>query len=228
MTVSLLNDALRFPDVNSAEEDGLVAVGGDLSPARLILAYGCGLFPWYDQPPILWFSPDPRAAIIPSELKVPRRLNRWLRGRHLELSLDRDFSGVLDKCASVPRPGQNGTWINQEMKDAYNQLHKLGFAHSCEAWLGERLVGGVYGVSLGGAFFAESMFFLEPNASSAALVYLTRQLERWKFSILDCQIQNPHLKRFGIGEWSRNLYLERLKQALLKPTKRGPWSFGSA
>lgn len=228
MTVYMLDSTLQFPDPNHAEKDGLVAVGGDLSPERLILGYASGLFPWYDQLPILWFSPNPRAAFAPSELHVPKRLERWLRGNRYQLSLDRDFQTVVARCSTVPRPGQDGTWINSEMIEAYNRLHKLGFAHSCEAWFENQLVGGIYGVSLGSVFFAESMFFLEPNASSASLVGLTRQLARWNFSILDCQIQNPHLKRFGVGEWPRSLYLARLRKALKKPTKRGTWRFESA
>lgn len=221
-----LDDSIAFPDPREAEASGLLAVGGDLRPERLLLAYANGIFPWFDEPPILWFSPDPRAAIRPREIRVSRRLERTLRSGQFALSLDRDFSGVMRHCAEVPRPGQDGTWITADMRQAYGRLHELGFAHSCEAWLEERLVGGIYGVSLGTAFFAESMFFLERDASKVAWVTLVRQLADWGFALFDAQIENPHLARFGVTGWDRERYLEQLRVCLTFPTRRGRWRLG--
>ena len=155
-----------FPDPARAEPDGLLAVGGDLSPERLLTAYAEGIFPWYSDPnPILWWSPDPRLVLEPAHLHVPRSLRKLLRGGRFRVTADRAFAQVIGRCAARERPGQDGTWITDEMRAAYVRLHELGFAHSFEAWEGERLAGGLYGVSLGGAFFGESMFAGRPDAS---------------------------------------------------------------
>jgi leucyl/phenylalanyl-tRNA--protein transferase len=178
MVVYRLGGEARFPDPDEAEPDGLLAVGGDLRPERLLEAYARGIFPWYERPPILWFSPDPRLVLRPAELHVARRLRRRLRQGRFTLRCDHAFGSVARACARVRRSGQRGTWITPEMLDAYGELHRLGFAHSCEAWEGDELVGGLYGVSLGAAFFGESMFHTRSDASKAALVALVWQLAR--------------------------------------------------
>jgi leucyl/phenylalanyl-tRNA--protein transferase len=212
-----------FPPVEEAE-NGLLAVGGDLSPGRLLLAYASGIFPWYDEEqPILWHSPDPRMVLLPAELRVPRSLRKRVRQRPFEITLDRAFERVLEGCARVPRPGQDGTWITSEMRDAYAELHRLGYAHSAEAWRDGELVGGLYGVSLGAAFFGESMFALEPDASKIAFVTLVDTLREWEFQLLDSQVYTDHLARFGAVEWPRERYLGALARALDRPTRQGRW-----
>ena len=223
MPVFRLDHRLVFPPVELAQ-DGLLAVGGDLRPERLLLAYSQGIFPWYGKDlPILWHSPDPRMVLFPEELVVNRTLRKQLRRRPYELRLDTDFSGVLEGCAAVPRPGQNGTWLIPEMITAYQRMHELGFAHSAEAWLDGQLVGGLYGVSLGGCFYGESMFARAPDASKLAFVALVRQLEAWGTTLIDCQVHTEHLERFGAREIPRGEFLEALHAALELPTRRGRW-----
>ena len=224
MAVYRLRDDLAFPPPSHAEPSGLLAVGGDLSPERLLRAYSLGIFPWFEEPPILWFSPDPRMVIERSRLHVSRRLARTLRQERFRLSLDHDFEGVIRACADAPRHGAHGTWITPEMIEAYTRLHALGFAHSCEAWEDDTLVGGVYGVSLGRAFFAESMFHRVRDASKAALVTLVWQLEAWGFTLFDCQLPTAHLRSLGATECPRRNFRRRLARALQGKTRRGPWA----
>lgn len=225
MPVFRLDERLVFPPVHLAE-DGLLALGGDLSPERLLLAYSQGIFPWYaENLPILWHSPDPRMIMTTRDLIVQRSLRKTIRRRPYELKMDTAFAQVLEGCSSVPRPGQAGTWLIPEMVDAYTKLHELGFAHSIEAWQGDTLVGGLYGVSLGAAFFGESMFARAPDASKVAFVASVRQLDAWGIGLIDCQVHTEHLERFGAYETSRLGYLELLKIALDEPTRRGTWSF---
>lgn len=226
MPVYLLGDEILFPPVDYAE-NGLLAVGGDLSPERLIAAYSQGIFPWYSEgEPILWHSPDPRFVLSTEWFRAPKRLERARRAeRRLRLSMDEAFEEVIEACSKAPRPGQGGTWITDEMKAAYAELHRLGFAHSVEAFRGEDLVGGVYGVSLGGAFFGESMFARASDASKLAFVALVEQLVRWKIDLVDCQVETPHLARFGARVVPRARYLEILRRELVKPTRRGRWKF---
>jgi leucyl/phenylalanyl-tRNA--protein transferase len=220
-----LDERLAFPPVEHAEK-GLLAVGGDLSPPRLILAYSQGIFPWYSEgQPILWHSPDPRMVLEADRLKVPRSLRKIMRKGPYRLTLDTAFREVIAACASVPRPGQESTWITREMKRAYVELHRLGVAHSAEAWRDEKLVGGLYGVSLGAAFFGESMFAKTPDASKMAFVALAEQLRAWGITLIDCQVYTNHLARFGAKEWPRSRYLKALEEALTHPTRRGTWSF---
>jgi leucyl/phenylalanyl-tRNA--protein transferase len=223
MPVFRLDDRLVFPPVHLAE-DGLLALGGDLRPERLLLGYTQGIFPWYaENLPILWHSPDPRMVMTTGDLIVQKSLRKAMKKRPYELKMDTAFVRVLEGCASVPRPGQTGTWLIPEMMDAYSKLHELGFAHSIEAWEGDALVGGLYGVSLGGAFFGESMFAKAPDASKIAFVATVRQLDAWDVKLIDCQVHTDHLERFGAYEISRADYLERLHVALDHPTKRGKW-----
>jgi len=218
-----LSEAPVFPPAAAAEPNGLLAVGGDLRPERLLRAYARGIFPWFERPPILWYSPDPRGVLSLPRLHVPRRLERTLRSGRFHLRLDTAFDAVIRACAA-PRPGQAGTWITPEMQAAYARLHRLGYAHSCEAYQGDRLVGGLYGVSLGAAFFGESMFHLEAAASKAALATLCRQLQRWGFQLLDAQLPAAHLEVFGVRSWPRHRFLEALGAALeAAPTRIGPW-----
>lgn len=223
LPVYRLDQRLAFPPVEGAE-DGLLAVGGDLRPERLILAYSSGIFPWYEAgQPILWHSPDPRMVLLASDLRVPRSLRKTLRKNPYRVTLDTAFERVIEACAAARRPGQRTTWITPDMKAAYVDLHRGGLAHSAEAWRGDELVGGLYGVSLGAAFFGESMFARAPDASKAAFVTLVEQLVSWQIDLVDCQVYTEHLARFGAEEWPREQYLRALRAALLRPTRRGPW-----
>jgi leucyl/phenylalanyl-tRNA---protein transferase len=225
MPVYRLDDRLVFPPVHLAE-DGLLALGGDLRPERLILGYTKGIFPWYaENLPILWHSPDPRMIMTTRDLVIQRSLKKQIRRKPYELKMDSAFDQVLEGCAAVPRPGQNGTWLIPEMVDAYQKLHVLGFAHSMEAWQDGELVGGLYGVSLGAAFFGESMFAKAPDASKIAFAATVRQLDAWHIGLVDCQVHTEHLERFGAYEVPRLAYLEMLKAALDEPTRRGTWEF---
>ena len=217
-----------FPHPSLAEPDGLLGVGGDLHPSRLLLGYANGIFPWYsDGQPILWFSPDPRFVLVPAEVKVPRSLAKVVRKQRFEIRLDTAFAQVIRACRAAPRPGQRGTWITDDMVVAYEELHKLGFAHSAEAWLDGELVGGLYGVALGRVFAGESMFHRVPDASKVAFVWLVRQLRDWGFQLLDSQVQTDHLTRFGAGHISRAAYLELLPELVAGGNRLGPWRFDS-
>ena len=226
MPVYRLGKQLAFPPPDQAEESGLLAVGGDLRPERLLLAYSLGIFPWYHEGiPILWYSPDPRTVLEPSALVVSRSLRKAIRRAPYRVTLDTAFGEVIRACAKVPRPGQDGTWITRDMIRAYDRLHELGYAHSVEAWRGDELVGGLYGVSLGRAFFGESMFARADDASKIAFVALVEQLERWDIELIDCQVHTEHLERFGAVEWPRERFLAALAAALEHPTRGGPWRF---
>ena len=215
-----------FPDPELAEPDGLLAVGGDLSPERLLRAYSEGIFPWYsEETPILWWSPEPRMVLLPGDLHVPRSLERTLRsGRYLVRS-DTAFGEVIRRCAATDRPDQDGTWITAEMVEAYERLHALGHAHSFEAWDEQGLAGGVYGVSIGAAFFGESMFADRPDASKAAFATAVRWMGRRGIELVDCQVDTDHLRRFGAREIPRAEFLARLGNALATATRRGRWRF---
>jgi leucyl/phenylalanyl-tRNA--protein transferase len=202
----------RFANPESADALGLLAVGGDLHPDRLLEAYRSGVFPWYDENhPILWWSPDPRAIIELDGLHVSRRLQRTLRSGRFQVTFDRDFVGVIDGCAD--RPGE-GTWITADMRHAYLTLHSLGHAHSVEVWHGEALAGGLYGVAVGGLFAGESMFTRVRDASKAALVHLVERLRERGFQLFDIQFITDHTRRLGAVEISRKDYLSRLRSAL--------------
>ncbi|MDH3453680.1 MAG: leucyl/phenylalanyl-tRNA--protein transferase [Desulfuromonadales bacterium] len=211
MPVFRLTDELIFPDPRWAAGEGLLAVGGDLSPQRLVLAYTLGIFPWYgDDEPIMWWSPDPRCVLIPENVYVSRRLERVIRQGRFRLTCNRAFAQVVEACADVRTSKGEETWLIAEMQAAYQKLHELGFAHSVEAWCGERLVGGLYGVALGKFFFGESMFHAQPNASKVILAQLARHLETEGFALLDCQVPNPHLISMGACHIAREDFLQRL------------------
>ena len=225
MAIFRLHRSPVFPDPELAEPDGLLAVGGDLSPARVVAAYAQGIFPWYSPgSPILWWSPDPRMVLIPGEMHVSRSLRRTLRSGRYQVRADTAFERVIRRCAEKDRPGQDGTWIVPEMVDAYLRLHRRGLAHSVEAWEGGELAGGLYGVSLGAAFFGESMFADRPDASKAAFATLVEWLRAAGFDLVDCQVETEHLRRFGAREISRREFRARLEASLARPTRAGRWT----
>ena len=217
--------APTFPPVESASPEGLLAVGGDLSSERMLAAYSRGIFPWYNPgQPILWWSPDPRAVLYPEKLKITRSLRQSLKRGHLRVTIDTRFREVMLACAA-PReqyPG-GGTWINDDMVEAYTQLYEMGYAHSVETWQENRLVGGLYGVALGGVFFGESMFARVDDASKIALVALTRKLHEWGFTLIDCQIPSAHLSSLGAQEIARGAFMLELDRALKLSGQPGRW-----
>lgn len=224
MPVWKLIDEVIFPDPKQAEPSGLLAVGGDLRPERLLAAYAAGIFPWYAEDPILWYAPDPRMVLAPGALRVVRSLRRVIAKELFEIRFDTAFERVIRACAAAERPDQDGTWITADMIDAYCRLHELGYAHSAEAWADGELVGGLYGVSLGAAFFGESMFANREEASKVAFVELVRRLHDWDFELVDCQVESDHLARFGAENWTRARFLAALERALRAPTRRGCWA----
>lgn len=220
MPVYLLTGDLVFPPPELAREDGLLAVGGDLSIPRLILAYRQGIFPWYNPgEPIFWWSPDPRLILEPSNLHVSRRLERIIRQGRLQVTLDRAFNEVIRACSETRMKRGEGTWLTLEMIEAYTKLHYLGKTHSVETWQGDRLVGGLYGIAIGRIFFGESMFTKVSNASKVAFVTLVRQLSEWGFAMIDCQVTTWHLLSFGAKEIPRSFFLERIKKLINLPSK---------
>lgn len=205
---------LDFPSTDTAleEPNGLLAVGGDLSPARLLNAYRNGIFPWFDDDqPILWWSPSPRAVIFPERVYISKSMAKVLRKQELCTTADMKFDQVIRHCADTERPGQEGTWITDEMSDAYGELHRRGFAHSIEVWRGDALVGGLYGIAIGKVFFGESMFSLYANASKVAFISLCQQLQAWGYAVIDCQVSNPHLTSLGAVEIPRQQFNQLLK-----------------
>lgn len=216
MTVFLLPEELFFPHPDLADPDGLLAIGGDLSPERLILAYKFGIFPWYNHQPILWWSPPQRPLIFPRLFKMARSLYQTLKKDIYRVSFDRDFYAVIKGCATAPRRDSTGTWLLPEMIEAYTELHQLGYAHSVEVWFEDKIVGGLYGVSIGKAFFGESMFTLMKDASKVALACLVEHLIKNSFYFIDCQITNRHLLSLGAYEVPRRVFLVLLDEALKK------------
>lgn len=228
MPVYLLSDALIFPSPQLARKEGLLAVGGDLSQDRLLLAYKMGIFPWYSEDePIMWWSPDPRLVLYPSEFRISRSLKKTVKKQRFELTVDEAFQRVINACARSRTQADEGTWIVAEMIDAYYRLHESGLAHSIEAWQNGKLAGGLYGVSLGKCFFGESMFTRVTDASKVALVALVEHLQALEFDLIDCQISTPHLLSFGAREIPRARFLRELAHALKSPTLKGKWSFSA-
>ncbi|MGD9098501.1 MAG: leucyl/phenylalanyl-tRNA--protein transferase [Desulfobacterales bacterium] len=226
MPVFRLSRELTFPPPHMAIREGLLAVGGDLSIDRLVLAYRRGIFPWYaEDDPILWWSPDPRLVLFPRELHVSRSLRRLLNKGRFSFTLDRAFGEVIRGCAAVRGANHPGTWIVPEMISAYERLHGVGLAHSVEAWCGDQLAGGLYGVSLGRTYFGESMFTRVSNASKAALVVLVQHLQKAGYELIDCQVTTPHLKQFGAREIPRAQFLRVLYRSLRHRTLQGRWAF---
>ncbi len=224
MPVYLLNEEIVFPSPSEANEDGLLAVGGDLTVDRLLEAYRHGIFPWYDEPPILWWCPDPRLVLEPGELKISRSLRAKVRKGVFEVRVDTAFRQVIGACASVTRSHEDGTWITWEVQEAYSALYDLGYAHSFESWSDGELVGGLYGVCLGRCFFGESMFSTRTDASKVALVGLVEELKARQIELIDCQVRTEHLRSLGAKELPRDVFLRRLEALLQCPTGLGPWT----
>jgi len=209
----LLSSDLIFPPVQLANQDGVLAIGGDLSIERLLLAYKSGIFPWYNQgEPIIWYSPNPRMVLFPENLKVSKSMSQIIRKREFTITFNQHFSEVISNCKNVFREGQGGTWITNEMQQAYIQLHKKGFAKSVEVWLNNELVGGLYGIDLGHIFCGESMFSKVNNASKLAFIYLVQKLEKENYQLIDCQVYNNHLASLGAEEITRNEFLKFLNK----------------
>src|SRR5258706_12235993 len=228
MPIFRLVDDLVFPPPDYDDPSGLIAIGGDVSSERVLEVYRVGIFPWYsDDQPILWWSPDPRLVLDLDHFKIARSLRKTLKKGIFKVTFDRVFEEVIAACATVDRDGQQGTWITQEMQDAYIKLHGLGFAHSVETWFDNQLVGRLYGVSLGKAFFGESMFHLKSDASKVALATLVERLKAWGFRFIDAQMTTEHLVSLGAQELSRRIFLKQLQSAMRHPTKRGKWRIDS-
>lgn len=226
VSIQLLIDDEPFQAPDRADATGVVAMGGLLTVPRLLEAYRRGIFPWYsDEMPVLWHSPDPRMVLLAQELHVGRSLRKQIARQPYELTMDRAFCEVMMRCSEIPRPGQDGTWITGDMQRAYRELHAAGYAHSIEAWEQGQLVGGLYGVSIGGAFFGESMFACRPDASKIAFVQAVRQMQAWGIDLIDCQVHTEHLERFGGVEWPRPFFLAELAKRVQRESRIGAWAF---
>jgi leucyl/phenylalanyl-tRNA--protein transferase len=209
----ILSKELIFPPVNYANEDGLLAIGGDLSVERLELAYKSGIFPWFNQgEPIIWYSPNPRMVLFPNELKISKSMKQVIRKNEFKVTFNKNFPQVILNCKQIYRAGQGGTWITNEMQQAYIALHKKGIAKSVEVWLNNDLVGGLYGIDLGHVFCGESMFSKVSNASKMAFIYLVQKLEKENYQLIDCQVYNNHLASLGAKEISRTAFLNYLNK----------------
>jgi len=222
MPIFKLTNDLIFPHPSLSDEDGLLAIGGDLSVERLLLAYENGIFPWYEGQVILWWSPDPRFILYPKNLKISKSMNKVFRKNIYRITFDKCFRKVMTMCGELRK---GNTWINNDMIESYCELHNLGFAHSVETWYEDKLVGGLYGVSLGRCFFGESMFSLMDNASKAALITLTLKLEQLGFHFIDCQVYSKHLESLGAVNIPREDFLNQLANGLKFETLRGIWRF---
>lgn len=226
MPIYRLTSALSFPSPRLAEPDGLLAIGGDLSAARLLLAYSLGIFPWYNPgEPILWWSPDPRCVLFPGDLILSRSLRKELRRQRYTITIDGDFASVMHICAEVRLQDGAGTWIGEEMQAAYRELHEMGYAHSLECWQAGSLVGGLYGVALGSCFFGESMFHRQRDASKVAFALLARTLFASGYTMIDCQLPTPHLQSLGARVIDREAYLAALSQGDVNPRYLAPAPF---
>lgn len=224
MPVEISHRELEFPDLDEADESGLLALGGDLSIERLKLAYSKGIFPWYEKGmPILWWSPDPRMVLFPDKMIISHSLKQSIKKQQFTVTIDKAFEKVIKNCAKTPRRGEKGTWITREMKNAYIDLHEAGFAHSAEAWLDGELVGGLYGVAMGKAYFGESMFHHVTNASKVAFYHLVEKLSSWDFKIIDAQVYTNHLESLGGEMIPRSQYIHILEKALPIEDITGSW-----
>ena len=227
MSVFRLSKEYIFPDPQLAEPDGLLAVGGDLNPARLLAAYQQGIFPWYSEgEPILWWSPVPRLILLPEEFHLPKRLARTLRKKVFEVRVDTAFAEVISSCAAIRRENEEGTWITEEMQKAYMHLHELGFAHSVESWCEGELVGGLYGICLDRIFFGESMFSRKSDASKVAFATLMSNAEQLNIRAVDCQMTTQHLLRFGSREVNREEFDDLLERFIQKLIPQQSWQLG--
>ncbi|MCE2497219.1 MAG: leucyl/phenylalanyl-tRNA--protein transferase [Flavobacteriales bacterium] len=226
MAISRLTERLEFPHPKYTDPSGILAVGGDLRPERLLLAYELGIFPWFnaDEPP-MWWCPDPRMVLYPSKLKISKSMRSFFHKGRFTVTSDRAFDEVIRQCGTVPRPGQDGTWITPDIIEGYSELHRQGFAHSVEVWDDNALAGGLYGVSHGRAFFGESMFSKVSNASKYGFISLVHRLAEEGFELIDCQVYTDHLARLGAQEIPREAFLSQIDLAQEKETIRGSWAF---
>lgn len=216
----------EFPDPSTAlvEPDGLLAASYDLSSDTILRAYRSGIFPWYSEDqPVLWWSPNPRCVLYPNDVHLSKSLKKHIRQNPPTITFDNAFTDVIHHCARLD--SEEGTWITEEMEEAYIKLHHAGYAHSLEVWRGETLIGGLYGIAMGHCFFGESMFSLETNASKVAFFALSQQLKKWGYTLIDCQVDNPHLRTLGAITISRELFLKQLKSALSSPSPNDTWHF---
>lgn len=213
MPISILNEELVFPSTSQATTEGMLAIGGDLSTERLLLAYQHGIFPWFNEDePIVWWSPDPRFVLEPHAVKISKSMRSLLKKERFKITINKNFEAVISNCSAVPRKDQEGTWITNDMTEAYIKLHKLGWAHSFEAWSGSELIGGLYGVAMGTSFFGESMFSKITNASKFAFIKCCQLLEREQFDIIDCQIHSSHLESLGAHTMRRTTFENIIKK----------------
>jgi leucyl/phenylalanyl-tRNA---protein transferase len=220
MPIFALDKELWFPPVHLAEEDGLLALGGDLSPERLLLAYRNGIFPWYEKSPVLWWCPDPRMVLFPHELKISKSmrpvLNKAGKENGFSFTSNKAFKQVISYCKKTPRPGQEGTWITAEVVKAYTRMHELGYAHSAETWYQDKLVGGLYGMRIGKVFFGESMFSLVSNASRFAFILFVQQLQKEGVELIDCQVQTDYLESMGARTIGREIFMQTLQKLVIE------------
>lgn len=214
MALQVLNENLWFPPVSEALGDGLLAIGGDLKPERLILAYKNGIFPWYDGDLPLWWNPNPRFVLFPEELVVSKSMKNTINQQKFVFTINQAFEEVIDNCKKIERKNQDGTWINEDVKTAYIQLHKMGYAHSAETWLNNQLVGGLYGIKMGRIFFGESMFAKESNASKFALIHYVQQLQTEGIALIDCQVYTEHLESLGAKMIMREQFMQLIEHLI--------------
>ncbi|WP_299976466.1 leucyl/phenylalanyl-tRNA--protein transferase [Desulfobacula sp.] len=225
MPLFRLSERIDFPPAWLSRSDGLLCVGGDLSPKRLLLAYENGIFPWFSKDePILWWSPDPRLVLFPKDINISKSLNKKIRQNRFKVTIDNAFEQAIVSCARPRKNEDKGTWLVDEMIDSYIELHKLGHAHSIETWRDDRLVGGLYGVCLGGSFFGESMFSFESDASKIALVAIANHLKKCGFDLIDCQVTTNHLLNMGATEISRNSFLDIINQSVKREDIKNIWN----
>lgn len=223
MPIYLLNEQISFPPVDGAE-DGIVAIGGDLSPERLLLAYEKGIFPWFGtDEPIIWHSPEERFVLMLDDLHISKSMRRVINSKKFKITFDTNFSDIIHYCANVKRKEETGTWITKEMIDAYENLYQLGYSHSVEVWLNDKIVGGLYGVALGKCFFAESMFHLETNASKFAIIELVAFLKQHQFHFIDAQVHTEHVATLGAKNITRNDFIQLLNKGLQHESWIGKW-----
>lgn len=216
----ILGKEISFPPVEAADENGIVAIGGDLSTERLLLAYRSGIFPWYNEDePIIWWCPDPRFVLFPDDLKISKSMQAVLRNGKFRFTINRAFAQVIQNCKTIERNGQDGTWITAAVQKAYTELHTLGFAHSAEAWMNGELVGGLYGIRMGNVFFGESMFSKQSNASKFAFINYVQQLQKEGVALIDCQVYTEHLESLGTGMIGREEFIGLLNKFARKGAK---------
>lgn len=223
--MKILDHTISFPHPETAHDSGILAIGGDLSTKRLLLAYQYGIFPWYNEgEPIVWWHPDPRFVLFPTEVKIAKSMRAYFNQGRYTVTFDQQFDTVIRKCGTARDRKYEGTWISEEIVESYSYLHEIGYAHSVEVWEGDRLVGGLYGIAIGKVFYGESMYSDAPNASKVALITLARTLERRGYVLIDCQIANPHLESMGGRHIPRRAFLAYMSENVLRPADNGKWT----